>query len=84
MDGASDRLEVVSEDQALAASQRLEPLLPRIHDPYLHVVSQLAMAERYYASATRYTASSFMRLKLSGHLSDRGLARTSMKAAEKP
>jgi hypothetical protein len=29
---------------------------------------------RHYASATRYTTSSFMRLKLSEHLSDRGLA----------
>ena len=38
-------LEVVGDDQAtLAASQRLESLLPRIRDPYLHVVSQLAMA----------------------------------------
>ena len=32
------------------------------------------LAERYYESVTRYTTSSFMRLKLSGHLSDRGLA----------
>ena len=37
-------VEVVGEDQALAASQRLESLLPGIRDPYLHVVSQLAMA----------------------------------------
>jgi hypothetical protein len=29
---------------ALAASQRLGPLLPDIGDPYLHAVSQLAMA----------------------------------------
>jgi hypothetical protein len=29
---------------ALAASQRLGPLLPEIDDPYLHAVSQLAMA----------------------------------------
>jgi len=34
----------VGQDQALAASQRLESLLPGIRDPYLHVVSQLAMA----------------------------------------
>jgi propionate CoA-transferase len=33
-----------------------------------------SLAERYYASVTRYTTSSFMRLKLSEHLSDRGLA----------
>ena len=38
-------LEVVGEDQAtLATSQRLESLLARIRDPYLHVVSRLAMA----------------------------------------
>jgi hypothetical protein len=29
---------------ALAASQQLGPLLPEIRDPYLHAVSQLAMA----------------------------------------
>ena len=32
------------------------------------------LAERYYASVTRYTTSSFMRLKLSGQLVERGLA----------
>jgi predicted ATPase len=38
-------LEVVGDDQAtLAISQRLESLLAEIRDPYLHVVSQLAMA----------------------------------------
>jgi predicted ATPase len=38
-------LEVVGDGQAAqAASQRLESLLPRISDPYLHAVSQLAMA----------------------------------------
>src|SRR6185437_16945000 len=38
-------LEVVGDDQAtLACSQRLESLLPKIRDPYLHVVSQLAVA----------------------------------------
>jgi len=37
--------EVVGEDQAtLATSQRLESLLASIRDPYLHAVSQLAMA----------------------------------------
>jgi predicted ATPase len=38
-------LEVVGEDHATpATSQRLESLLPGIRDPYLHAVSQLAMA----------------------------------------
>jgi predicted ATPase len=41
---ATVAVEVVGQDQALAASQRLESLLPEIRDPYLHVVSQLAMA----------------------------------------
>jgi predicted ATPase len=37
-------LEVVGDDTALAASQRLASLLERIQDPYLHAVCQLAMA----------------------------------------
>ena len=38
-------LEAVGDGQAaLAASQRLESLLPRISETYLHTVSQLAMA----------------------------------------
>jgi Tetratricopeptide repeat len=38
-------LEVVGDDAAaLATSQRLAPLLAEIDDPYLHAVSQLAMA----------------------------------------
>ena len=41
---ATIAVEVVGHDQALAASQRLESLLPGIRDPYLHVVAQLAMA----------------------------------------
>jgi hypothetical protein len=45
---------------------------PALADDYKALIRSLA--ERYYASATRYTTSSFMRLKLSEHLSDRGLA----------
>jgi predicted ATPase len=42
---ATTALEVVGDDQAtLAISQRLEALLAGIRDPYLHAVSQLAMA----------------------------------------
>jgi predicted ATPase len=41
---ATIAVEVVGQDQALAASQRLGSLLPGIRDPYLHVVAQLAMA----------------------------------------
>jgi predicted ATPase len=41
---ATTALEVVGEDQATQASQRLESLLAGIRDPYLHAVSRLAMA----------------------------------------
>ena len=47
-------------------------LAPDLADTYVSAVRSLA--ERYYESVTRYTTSSFMRLKLSGHLSGRGLA----------
>ena len=50
---------------------------PALADDYKALIRSLA--DRYYASATRYTTSSFMRLKLSEHLSERGLAPTSMK-----
>jgi hypothetical protein len=50
---ATTFLEVVGDDQAmLACSQRLESLLPKIRDPYLHVVSQLAVAGSRRSSAT--------------------------------
>jgi hypothetical protein len=41
-------------------------------DGYTAVVRRFA--DRYYASVARYTTSSFMRLKLGGQLSERGLA----------
>ena len=47
-------------------------LAPDLTDGYTAVVRGLG--ERYYASVTRYTTSSFMRLKLSERLSDRRLA----------
>jgi propionate CoA-transferase len=47
-------------------------LAPDLADKYASAVRRLA--ERYYESVTRYTTSSFMRLKLSGHLTERGLA----------
>jgi propionate CoA-transferase len=47
-------------------------LAPDLADTYTSTVRSLA--ERYYESVTRYTTSSFMRLKLSGHLNERGLA----------
>jgi propionate CoA-transferase len=46
-------------------------LAPDLADTYTSAVRSLA--ERYYRSVTRYTTSSFMRLKLAGHLTERGL-----------
>ena len=45
---------------------------PALTDNYVSVVRRLA--ERYYASVTRYTTSSFMRLKLTRQLHHRDLA----------
>jgi propionate CoA-transferase len=47
-------------------------LAPGLEDYYVSGVRGLA--ERYYESVTRYTTSSFMRLKLGGHLTERGLS----------
>jgi propionate CoA-transferase len=47
-------------------------LAPHLTDDYISIVRGLA--ERYYASVTRYTTSSFLRLKLSEQLSHRGLS----------
>ena len=47
-------------------------LAPVLTDAYVTLVRRLA--EHYYAGVTRYTTSSFMRLKLSEQLSQRGLA----------
>jgi propionate CoA-transferase len=47
-------------------------LAPDVTDDYISMVRGLA--ERYYTSVTRYTTSSFLRLKLSEQLSHRGLA----------
>jgi propionate CoA-transferase len=47
-------------------------IVPDLADTYASAVR--GFAERHYESVTRYTTSSFMRLKLSGHLAERGLA----------
>jgi propionate CoA-transferase len=47
-------------------------LAPDLNDDYIALVR--GMAERYYTSVTRYTTSSFLRLKLSEQLSHRGQA----------
>jgi len=47
-------------------------LAPDLIDSYTALIRRLA--EKYYADVTRYTTSSFLRLKLSEELSHRGLA----------
>jgi propionate CoA-transferase len=46
-------------------------LAPDLADTYAAALR--GFAEHYYESVTRYTTSSFMRLKLGGHLTERGL-----------
>jgi propionate CoA-transferase len=79
-DGEADAITAEIEKRLAAVGKRVPVavnydnfyLAPDLADKYASVVRGLA--ERYYESVTRYTTSSFMRLKLSGHLSDRGLA----------
>ena len=66
------RLAAVGKKVPVAVNYDNFYLAPDLADTYASAVRGLA--ERYYESVTRYTTSSFMRLKLSGHLSDRGLA----------
>ena len=66
------RLAAVGKKVPVAVNYDNFYLAPDLADTYASVVHGLA--ERYYESVTRYTTSSFMRLKLSGHLAQRGLA----------
>jgi len=66
------RLAAVGKKVPVAVNYDNFYLAPDLADTYACVVRGLA--ERYYESVTRYTTSSFMRLKLSGHLAQRGLA----------
>jgi propionate CoA-transferase len=66
------RLAVVGKKVHVAVNYDNFYLAPDLADLYASTVRGLA--DRYYESVTRYTTSSFMRLKLSGHLSERGLA----------
>jgi propionate CoA-transferase len=65
------RLAAVGKKVPVAVNYDNFYLAPDLADKYASVVRGLA--ERYYESVTRYTTSSFMRLKLSGHLTERGL-----------
>jgi propionate CoA-transferase len=66
------RLAVIGKKVQMVVNYGNFYLDPALADDYKALVRSLA--DRYYASATRYTTSSFMRLKLSEHLSDRGQA----------
>jgi propionate CoA-transferase len=66
------RLAAVGKKVPVAANYDNFYLAPDLADAYASAVR--ALAEHYYEGVTRYTTSSFMRLKLSGHLSERGLA----------
>ena len=66
------RLAAVGKTVPVAVNYDNFYLAPDLADTYASVVRSLA--ERYYDDVTRYTTSSFLRLKLSGHLAQRGLA----------
>jgi propionate CoA-transferase len=67
-----NRLAVIGKKVQMVINYDNFYLDPALADNYKALIRSLA--DRYYASATRYTTSSFMRLKLSEDLSDRGLA----------
>ncbi|WP_280835629.1 acyl CoA:acetate/3-ketoacid CoA transferase [Mycolicibacterium frederiksbergense] len=66
------RLAALGKKVHVAANYDNFYLPPHLTDQYVSAVVDLA--SRYYDGVTRYTTSAFMRLKLSGHLSERGLA----------
>src|SRR5262249_49165272 len=66
------RLAAVGKKVHVAVNYDTFYLAPDLADLYASAVRSLA--DRYYEGVTRYTTSSFMRLKLSGHLNERGLA----------
>ena len=68
-------------DKRLAAVGKKVPVVVNYDNFYLapdladaYVAAARVLAESYYESVTRYTTSAFMRLKLHGQLSERGLA----------
>lgn len=66
------RLSAIGRKVRIAVNYDNFHLAPDMADAYIAVVRGLA--DRYYESVTRYTTSSFMRLKLGGQLSERGLS----------
>jgi propionate CoA-transferase len=66
------RLAAVGKKVPVAVNYDNFYLAPDLADAYAS--GARGLAERYYESVSRYTTSSFMRLKLSVHLSERGLA----------
>jgi propionate CoA-transferase len=66
------RLAAVGKKVPVAVNDDNFYLAPDVADAYAS--GARGLAERYYESVSRYTTSSFMRLKLNVHLSERGLA----------
>jgi propionate CoA-transferase len=66
------RLAAVGKKVPVAVDDDNFYLAPDVADAYAS--GARGLAERYYESVSRYTTSSFMRLKLNVHLSERGLA----------
>jgi propionate CoA-transferase len=69
---ASERLAAVGKMVETVDNYDNFYLAPDLADAYVTLVRRLAA--HYYVAVTRYTTSSFMRLKLSEQLSNRGLA----------
>jgi propionate CoA-transferase len=68
-------------EKRLTAVGRKVPVVVNYDNFYLaldladtYTAAVRSLSERFYETVTRYTTSSFMRLKLSGHLTERGLA----------
>ena len=59
-------------DQRLVANYDGFYLDPMVSDAYFSMITY--MQNRYYSSASRYTTSAFMRLKLGAALAERNLA----------
>ena len=67
-----NRCRAIGKKVSLIVNYDFFTLDPAVSDAYFSMVTYLQ--QRYYATATRYTTSAFMRLKLGGSLADRALA----------
>ena len=66
------RCRAIGKKVALIVNYDRFTLDPAVSDAYFSMITY--MQQRYYATASRYTTSAFMRLKLGGSLADRELA----------